>query len=529
MSVIPTTDPRSTSDEDIDRTLPVAGIRVAGATVERPRQAVENPARRGETVGYLALGLPEDVDSAVEAAVHAVPGWAATPPLDRARSLQRAADVLEIEIDRLADLLVAEVGKVRSEALGDARGAPALLRLFASYTDQISAAADGRSIESKVRGDVTVRYVPKGPVAVIPPWNTPVYLAFMAIAPALMAGNPVVVKPPEVAPLALTAALDALSAVLPVGVVGIVNGLGSDAGAALAGHPGIRKVLFTGSVPTGTAVMQAAATNITDVGMELGGNDAAIVLDDVHIDEDMIAEFLAGSFGLSGQICYNIKRIYVHSSRFEEFARKLGDGMDRLVIGDPADPRAHIGPLATPSGPPRIAELIRDAEERGATISYRGTMLETATPAAGHYVRPALVIGGDPLARIVQEEQFGPAIPVIPFDTEAEAIALANGTEFGLAGSVWSANVDRARGLAGQLLAGTVFVNIHRVGASPAEAPFGGFRRSGIGRNHGMESVLSCMETQTLVTVEDEQSIAGFERWRRLLNGMSESDRADTD
>lgn len=498
--------------------LPVAGIRIAGRNVERPLADVVNPARTGDIVGRVALGEASDVDAAVRSAVEAAPAWAATAVEERADYLRRAADLLEPRLHEQARLLTAEIGKVLPESIGDAIGASRLLRIFASYAPEVAAAMSGEGIQVPV-GDAVVRWVPKGPVAVIPPWNSPIYLAFMAVAPALMGGNPVIVKPPEIAPLALTDALVTLADALPPGVLNIVNGLGPTAGAALAGHPGVRKVLFTGSIPTGVSVMKAAAENITDVGMELGGNDAAIILDDALIDDDAIAELLAGAFSLSGQICYNVKRIYVHRSRFDEFVGRFVAAVDRIAVGDPADERTVIGPVTTAEGRARLAELLDDARARGARVELLGSIVDHATWDDGYYVRPSVVIGGDPEARVVVEEQFGPIIPVLPFDDDDEAVAYANSTEFGLAGSVWSADEKRAAAVARRIQAGTVFINVHRVGASPAEVPFGGFKRSGIGRNHGVESVLACMEAQSIVEFDGHDAFPGLDRWRDVVAG----------
>ncbi len=492
----------------------VAGVLVAGREVVRPLIRVENPASRDETVGYVACGTRDDVDAALTAAELAFPLWAGLTPKERAVALLRAADVLEPLSEEFAATLTLEVGKVHAESFGDAEGAHRLLRVFAGFADEVAAADHGAPLPSSGSAQVHVRHVPKGPVAVIPPWNTPIYLAFMAVAPALMAGNPVVVKPPEIAPIAVTRALGVLAEQLPPGVVSIVNGLGPDAGAALTGHPGIRKVLFTGSTATGTTVMRSAAANITDVGMELGGNDAAIVLEDATIDEEMIAQLLAGCFGLSGQICYNVKRIYVHASRLDEFVGRFSEGLERIVVGDPRDPLTVIGPLATPEARERARELLEDARSRGARILEGGRMLAPETWEHGNFVRPALAVGGDPHAALVMEEQFAPIIPVIPFATVEEAVTEANATHYGLAGSVWSADEARAWEVARRLEAGTVFVNIHRVGASPAEAPFGGFKRSGIGRNHGVDSIFACMEQQSVVRFEDAGVVPGLDRWR---------------
>jgi aldehyde dehydrogenase len=414
-------------------------------------------------------------------------------------------------------LLVREVGKVRDEAFGDASGAVSLLRYFASLADELAPAfGDGMPADVPLPGRAMVRHLPIGPVAIIAPWNTPIYLTFMALAPALLAGNTAVVKPPEEAPLALSDALAVLAENLPLGVVGVLPGLGAETGNALTSHPGIRKILFTGSIETGRTVMRNAAGHIAAVGMELGGNDPAILLDDVVIDAQLLRELVAGVFGLSGQICYNVKRIYVHESRIAEFVAAFTAVADRLVVGDPTDSATTIGPVTTRAGRDRLETLVESARAAGADVVEVGHVPADDEFARGNYVRPTVVTGLSADHPLVVEEQFGPIIPIIPFASDDEAVALANGTKYGLAASVWSPDRDRAWALARRIQAGSAFVNVHRVGASPMSVPFGGVKQSGLGRNHGPDSVLACTEPQSLVEFEDPGQIPGAARWAAL-------------
>lgn len=506
-----TTDFDSTRDYD---ELPIAPVQVDRTALMAETIPVTNPARVAEIVGHCSLATALDVDTAVVAATRAFPEWAALHPRERADYLIRGANALESGTPYRAALLTREIGKTSGEALGDAAGAVSLLRYFASLADELARETDA---EMPLSGRAIVRYLPMGPVAIIAPWNTPIYLTFMAMAPALLAGNTVVVKPPEEAPLALADALTVLAGVLPPGVIGSVPGLGSVAGNALTGHRSIRKVLFTGSVETGKAVMRSAATHLAPVSMELGGNDAAVVLDDVVIDSTLLRELAAGVFGLSGQICYNVKRIYVHESRFDEFVEAFVRTANRIVVGDPQDPATTIGPVTTAAGRNRLAALVADCRAVGANVVEVGVVPAADDFAAGNFVHPAVVTEIPFDHELVVEEQFGPIIPILPFSDDEQAISLANGTEYGLAASVWSSNRSRAMGIARRLEAGSVFINVHRVGASPMSVPFGGMKNSGIGRNHGLASVLACTEPQAIVEFDCPGNIPGTTHWESLV------------
>lgn len=271
-----------------------------------------------------------------------------------------------------AETLTREVGKVLPESRGDAAGAVSLTRYFAS----LAAAVDAeRPVELPLPGRGVLRYVPSGPAGIISPWNTPIYLTFLAVAPALIAGDTVVVKPPEDAPLAVTAALSVLAGALPPGVVNIVPGRGDEAGAALAAHPAVRKILFTGSVETGKRVLHAAADTVKNVGLELGGNDAALVLRDAAIGPDLIRELIAGVFGMSGQVCYGVKRIYVDASRLAKFTGAFTELAARIVVGDGLDPRSTIGPVTTRAGYEKVLSLRAASAIAGAQVHERRVVL----------------------------------------------------------------------------------------------------------------------------------------------------------
>ena len=492
----------------------VARVLIDGEDLDSVTAPVINPARVAEVVGSYALGTARHVDLAVRAAAAAFPAWSVLPAADRGERLLHAADEMAGHLPGWAQTLTREVGKVLHESRGDATGAVSLTRYFASLAPEVDAE---RPAVLPHAGRAVLRHAPAGPAGIIAPGNAPIYLTFLAVAPALIAGNPVVVKPPEDAPLAVTAALSVLARMLPPGVVNIVPGRGDEAGAALTTHPGIRKILFTGSVDTGKRVLRAAADTVKNVGMELGGNDAALVLRDAPIGPELIRELIAGAFTVSGQVCYAVKRIYVDAARLAEFTAAFIEMASRIVVGDGFDPRSTIGPVTTRAGYDKVLALRAACESAGARVRVVGTKLDPAGWEEGLFLLPTVVTGLAHDAPLVSTEQFGPIIPILPFADEEEAVRLANDTGFGLAASVWSADTDRAWRLARRLEAGSVFVNVHRLGASPMTVPFGGFKQSGLGRNHGLESVFACMEQQAVVEFDDRGALPGTDHWTAHL------------
>jgi aldehyde dehydrogenase len=513
--------------------LKLAGPRVAAASTATARPFidgaeeraeglvfidVENPARPSDAVGIVARCTAADVDRAVRAAEEAFPAWSGTTAARRAELMRLAADRLAERLPELTETVVLEVGKVVNDARGDVAGAIALLRSFADLAPAVEKVEDltGGPGTGNAR-TVLLHKVPVGPVAVISPWNTPVYLTFNSVAPALIAGCTVVVKPPEIAPLALTAALAEVASLLPPGVLNVVPGRGSVVGDALAVHPGIRSVLFTGGTEAGSKVLAAAAGTIKKVSVELGGNDPALVLESAVIDEAMLREMIAGSFSVSGQVCFNIKRIYVHRSRYDEFLEKFTAMVDQLVVGDGFDPAAHIGPVTTKDGYENALQLISDAKANGALVHEGGQLGDGIDWEAGYFIRPTVVTNLSAGAELVLTEQFAPVIPILPFDDDEQAIREANRTEFGLASSIWSADSEHAQRVALRIEAGNTFINAHRVGASVPAVPFGGMKHSGLGRNHLMYSVEACMEEHAIVRYGNSgEEIPGIQHWSTL-------------
>lgn len=494
---------------------------IQGRTVEVGSfRQVRNPAS-GAVIGTVQLCEGEHVDDAVAAAKAAFPAWRDRGAAERGRLLLDAAHAAERELGELAATISLEVGKVREEAFGDIAGALALLRGFVDLAQQLADDED-RTGRPGTGGAVRVRMrrVPVGPVGVIGPWNTPAFLTFNGVAPSLATGCTVVVKPPVEAPLALTALVRILAEKLPPGVLNVVPGRGGVAGQRLAEHPDIRAIMFTGSTSTGRSVARAAAGTIKKVALELGGNDPAIVLESAVVTPALIAELVAGSYAMTGQICFNIKRIYVHRSRYDEIVAGMRAALSRLVVGDPADDDVHLGPLATADGHRNALRLLESARAAGGRVEELGVYSPGADLERGQFIRPTIVTGLPHDHELVLDEQFAPIMPILPFDDEDEAIAEANRTEFGLASSVWSDDLDHAERVARRIEAGSTFINAHRLGASVPLTPFGGVKQSGIGRTHGHYSIEHCTEEHAIVAFSDPaQQLPGIERWSTALEG----------
>ncbi|GAA3215725.1 aldehyde dehydrogenase family protein [Microbacterium terregens] len=474
--------------------------------------AVTNPAT-GDEIGRVALADVRRADDAVAAARRAFPAWRDMPTAERGAIVLAAVEAVEAMADEVAALISLEVGKVLHEAQGDIRGALAMVRGMVQLVAELEAGEDRTGLPGTGQASfVRLRHVPVGPVAVIGPWNTPVFLTFNAIAPALAAGATLVVKPAVEAPLALTATLRAMAAHLPPGVINIVPGRGSIVGQRLAEHPDVRALSFTGSTGTGRRIAAAAAGNIKKIALELGGNDPAIVLGSAEITDSLVTELVAGCYSMTGQICFNIKRIYVHHSRHDELVEKFSAAASRIVVGDAFDPTAHIGPLTTREGYQNALRLLAEARAAGAVVHELGIRADSADWSAGYYVAPTVVTGIPTDHELVLDEQFAPIIPIVPFDTDDEAIVEANRTDFGLASSVWSQNLAHAEAVARRIEAGNTFINAHRLGASVPLVPFGGVKQSGLGRTHLLYS---------LEHVTDEHGIVGFSSPAAQLPGIT--------
>jgi acyl-CoA reductase-like NAD-dependent aldehyde dehydrogenase len=468
--------------------LLIAGEERAGAGTF----PVHDPARAGEVVGHAATATADDALDAVAAAHRAWPTWAALSAAERTAIVLKALDGLDKDADERAEILSRENGKVRFEAAID-------LAVFAGRFHQAAEFAPELDRPEHIAGPpftTTITKLPAGVVTIIYPFNWPLAILAASLPYALMSGNAVIVKPPPTAPLSSVRTLRHLVPKLPPGVLNVVTGADDVVGPVVAGDPRVRHVCFTGSVGGGKRIMAMAAANLANVTLELGGNDPAIVLDDAVLDEAAFAKMSGATFMTTGQVCMALKRLYVPRSRYGEVVDGLRATLDNCAVGPGLDPGTTLGPLNTARQRDYVAGLTEEARAAGAEVLTFGQY--TVDAASGNYLLPALVL--DPAAdlRIVTEEQFGPALPVIPYDDEAEAVALANDTWSGLCSSVWSADPEHAMTVARQLRTGVTFFNNHNATAVDERAPFGGFNQSGIGRELGREGMHGFTETHVM-------------------------------
>jgi acyl-CoA reductase-like NAD-dependent aldehyde dehydrogenase len=436
----------------------------------QPGFAVINPAT-AEPFAYAPAVSVKQLDVVFDSAERAYRGWRVDEE-SRRQSLRDAADALESARDELAPILTLEQGKPLSDAGLEIDFSAVWLRYFADL-----------EMPREMVQDDALRYAeilrrPLGVVAAITPWNFPISLAMWKIAPALRAGNTMVLKPSPYTPLTTLAMGRVLREVLPPGVLNVVTGP-DPLGAAMTTHPVPRKISFTGSIATGKRVAQAAGADLKRVTLELGGNDPAVVLDDVDVDS--IAESLFWSaFNNNGQICVAVKRVYAHSSVHDDLVDALAQRARSVQVGDGARPGVQLGPLNNKAQFDIVDGLVRQAREAGAHVAAGGNPI--ARP--GYFFEPTILANVEDGVRIVDDEQFGPALPVVRVDDADEAVARANAGHFGLTASVWSSDLQRAATVAQELDAGSVSINVH-AGGVVQDLPFGGHKWSGIGVENG--------------------------------------------
>ena len=457
------------------------GVEAGGAG----RYPVTNPARPAEVVLEAPSTSPDQLDRAVAAARRAQPAWAALAMEDRAAVILAAAEagVAFADANDLARLLTREHGKTHLEAIFDTATMAGMAGAFAPV---VAEALVGRQVSG---GATRVEWVPHGVVAAILPFNWPVSVMANKILPALLAGDTVVVKAPPTCPATTLLVAAAMAEALPPGVLNVVNGPDAALGAALVGHPGVDMVSFTGGVGTGQAVMAAAAATTRPVVLELGGNDAAILAPDVAGDRALAERLVEAAFVTSGQVCMAIKRLYVHRDRMDETVAALSERLSSEVVGDGLAEGVTMGPVHTAGARDRVEAMVAEAEGAGAAVVRPGRVRAEDEGNGGYFVAPALVVAPPADTRIVREEQFAPALPVIPYDEIEQAVDAANDTEFGLCASVWSNDDGLAAGVASRLTAGTVFVNTHGISSIDMYAPMGGWKQSGFGVELGPEGM----------------------------------------
>lgn len=462
---------------------------------------VRNPARPSELVGTAVRATVANIDAAAAAAKAAQPAWAALGYRGRAALISQALDRLEADVEERARVYSRENGKTMAEAKGELASVFMRQRLTLELVDEL----EKERVLTDDSGRTFVTRIPWGTVVSIVPWNAPVPLAFMQIIPALLAGNAVIVKPPETCPLALTRSVEMIADLFPPGVLGVVTGMPEEIGDRLTGHPDINKIAFTGSIPSARHIMANAAQTIKGVTMELGGNDPAILLDDADLSEKTMDMMASVVFRMSGQVCMAIKRVYVPTALKERFVDSFAKAADKVVVGEGLRPRVTMGPLHQEKGLVRGRGLVEDAEKRGASVLRLGKIDDKATFDEGWFMQPTLVTDVPADAPLMTEEQFCSALPINAYDDLEEAIALANGTIFGLGGSVWGKDSERALAVARRVQSGTVWVNTHGTQAVNRRAPYGGIKQSGLGRRAGFEGMLEYLQVQTITSFEPKE------------------------
>ena len=444
----------------------------------------------GQSLGPVARSGAVEVDRAVTAAGAAQPEWNRTLPEVRARLLTRLADLVERDAEELARVESEDTGKPISQARTDATVTARYFRFYGHAIDSYYA----QTIPLAPDQHVYTRKEPFGVVGSVVAWNYPMQLLARAVAPAVATGNATVVKPADETPrTAVMIARLALEAGIPAGVFNVVTGIGAEAGAALTAHPGVAHLGFVGSTQVGSAIAHAAADRVVPTVLELGGKSAQIVFPDA--DLDTAAAFLTRAIlQNAGQTCSAGSRLLVHASVHDEVVAKVADRFGKVSIG-PGHTDPDLGPLISSKQQRRVQGMVSAAQGE---VVVGGGVPDDERLAAGAYFSPTLIDGVDPSSEIAREEVFGPVLVAMSFETEEEAVALANGTDYALLGSIWTRDLSRAHRMAAAVQAGQVYVNTYGAGGG-VELPFGGFKKSGYGREKGLEALDAYTQTKTVV------------------------------
>ncbi|MEK3705509.1 aldehyde dehydrogenase family protein [Paenibacillus sp. FSL R7-0198] len=456
--------------------------------------AKENPTNPAEIVGYFPVTTKEQAVEAIEAAAGAFKTWKQTSIDERIIMMRKAIEKIRAAENEIVHLLSREHGK----PLYDAHGEIYVSLMWMEFACNEAKSALQEEIKEHENGKTILSYDPIGVVAAISPWNYPIALSTIKIAPALLAGNTIVLKPSPFAPLAAAKVAEIIASEFPAGVINVVHG-DADVGVELTTNPHVTKIAFTGGTATAKHIIKAASETIKDMTLELGGNDAAIFLEsfDVH-DERAMRRIVISNFLTAGQICMIAKRVYVHRSIYNEFVEKYIEAANRWIrIGDPFDSNTTVGPVNNLKQKNYVLGLVEDAQKRGAKVIPLGQILDQKLFDQGYFLQPTLVLGCDVHDPIVVEEQFGPTVPILPFDDEEQVIHLHNESIYGLTSSVWGKEED-AISVARLLEAGTTMINTAAVQGLDVRFPFGGFKQSGIGREYGAEGIRTYTEKHVI-------------------------------
>ncbi|WP_315744451.1 MULTISPECIES: aldehyde dehydrogenase family protein [unclassified Bradyrhizobium] len=461
-----------------DYSLLIDGRMVPGDLI----MPVLNPATE-EVLAQCPRASKEQLDQAVAAANAAYPAWAATPIEERRRLIGKMADIVEANASELARILTSEQGKPLTDATGEVFGMAAFFRYLSSLDLPM------RVIENSGERRVEAYRRPLGVVGAIIPWNYPLLILSFKLPSALLAGNTLVVKPAPTTPLSTLRFAELVKDVLPPGVLNVIADA-NDLGDHMTRHPDIRKISFTGSTATGQKVMASASQTLKRITLELGGNDAGIVLDDV--DPKTVAPgIFEGAFQNSGQVCLAIKRLYVHESVYDDVCNELVTIAKNTVVDDGAKQGTKLGPLQNKMQYEKVKAFLEDAHKNGKVIAGGAAM-----DRPGYFIEPTIVRDIKEGSKLVDEEQFGPVLPVIKYSDNDDVIRRANATSYGLGASVWSSNPARAHDIAGRIEAGTVWINKH-LDMAP-NIPFGGAKQSGIGTEFAEEGLAEFTQLQII-------------------------------
>jgi len=450
---------------------------------------VVNPANE-QVIGQVPACGAEELDRAVAAARAAFKTWSKTPVDDRRAVIRNMAAAIEANFDELFRLLTSEQGKPHHQAQGEIHACAGIISAQSTLTLEETVNEDSDTRFSRTRR------VPVGVVAGIVPWNFPLLMAVQKIAPAILTGCTIVLKPSPFTPLTTLKFAELIKDIVPAGVVNIITG--EDAlGPMMTSHPDIDKITFTGSTATGKRIMEGASKDLKRITLELGGNDASIVLPDADV-EKVAEQLFWSSFTNAGQICVAAKRVYIHEDIYDDLSKAIAEYAKTVKVGDGSEQGTGVGPIQNKKQFERVCELIQDAKDNG----YKFLVGGDVDPSGSGYYVPITILDNPPEdARIVAEEQFGPVMPLMKFSSDDEVIARANNSEYGLAGAVWTKDTERGVKIAEQLETGTVWINefLH---LSPF-APFGGHKQSGFGAEYGIEGLKEFTYSQVITVKKD--------------------------